>query len=230
MLKYDTHEQAEMRLAETVLTYKDQAVYVRRIRPATTKRGMVADLDILPSYNNDGTVIDEDKRKKLTVPLDDPDLNFRKFKVGYCNDYTTKSATFLSRLPMRQQKQGLVARGLTAVGGAGPQAGRYLNGPAQTLIWGTGFGEMLFGQYPDTKEAIDKVATGEWQSLAISNQFAVERDKAIKGVVKLMYRNIPVGVALGKGISHFILDDDFSYLREVLVEESVPFILEGSNG
>jgi hypothetical protein len=225
MLKYDTHEQAEMRLSETILTYKDQAVYVRRIRPATTKRGMMADVTVLPWYNENGTVTSEDQQTKMTIALDDPDLNFRKFNVGYCNDYSRKAALFLGRMPNRQQKQGLTPRGLTSTA-----VGRYGGGIPETTTWGRGFPEMLQGVYPSTGDAINWVAAGDWQSVGISNQFAVERDKRIKGVIALMYRNIPVGVALGKNVSHFILDDDFNYLREVLTEEKVPFILEGSNG
>lgn len=215
MLVYDNLEQARMRLSGSTLTYKGKAAYVRGVKDATKTRGMLVDITLYPMYDDNGEELA--KTVKLSVPIDDPDLNFRYFKVGYFNDPNSKSSMFFARATTRQQIQGLQPRQLYSTkGGRLPQW--------QGLT--TAFENMLAGNYPTTKEAGRLILEEGWTSVGISRQLAIARDPKLKRLFLLLYRDIPVGLALGVFFDNFQLEEEFAYLKEVLEAEGVPFTME----
>lgn len=219
MLVYDTLEQARMRLRNSVLTYLGQACYVRDVVDARGLKPMMVHLTMYPLNTNPAD--DEEgeevlKQQKLTVPLNDPDLNFRIFNVGYINDVQYKQAHFLTRGTVRQQVQGLTPRALFTGNG---RIDDRLSGSKE-------FEDMLFKRYPTPEEAFQRLTEEGWNSVAIGQHIAVGRDRDHKSLFKLFYRNQAVGIALGKKFSSFTLEEEYTFLKEVLQEEGVPFTLE----
>lgn len=210
MLVYDTLEQARMRLRGSVITYRDQAVYVRDAYQATKKQGggLMLSLQVYP-------MTPETQMNPVEVPINDPDLNFRLFKIGYINDTRTKSTAFLMRHTRRQQTQGIVLANLS---GAGQISQRCLNEMA--------FADMLFGRYPTADQALQMINNDGWTSVGISQYFAMARDEDIRLLRYLMYRGRRVGVALGEKFTEFLVDKNDEYLKEVLQEAGFPFRVE----
>lgn len=203
MLQYDTVEQAQMRLQGSVITYKDKAILVRRVR-AGAGGVMMIEADTYPV----GGKIAKDKG--ITVAANDLDLNYRIFRLGYMNDDSNKIASYLIRQGRRQQVQGLTA---ATIGGFADPASMYRQG----------FEDMLFDKYPKPSSAMTMLQDG-WLSVAISRDFAIGADKDFKKLNKLYYRNIPVGVTMGDAA--FSLADEYKFLAEVTKEHNIPFTLE----
>lgn len=206
MLVYDSLEQARMRLRGAVITYRDIAVYVA---DAYQQKKSAPIMLQLHTYPRDETT------KIIEVDVEDPDLNFRVFKVGYLNDPITRRCSFLTRATRRQQTQGLVIENL-----GGMQELDYRAGHSKA------FEDMLFERYPTIEEAMNRLNNEKWTSVAISRVFALACDPDIKLLRSLMYRGRRVGVALGSSFSEFLIDKKDEYLKEVLTEAGFPFRVE----
>ena len=206
-LKYDTQEQAAMRLQGTVITYRDKAVWVREVYNKDGKPHIYA--QPFPIRSHLGKQVPIKEEAMLRLPADDPELNFRLFRLGYLNDATRHTAFYVTRQPRRQQGQGL---------GHG-----VLNNIHDGTFWTQAFEDMLFGKYPTPASAQDMLQSGEWYKVAISRDFAVARDDDFSSLMKLYYRDAPVGISLSN--SKFELAPKFSFLKEVASENNIPFTL-----
>lgn len=212
MLKYDTVEQAGMRLTGSVITYKDRAVLVREVRE-NTPGVIILSLDTYPIQTAAGNK--SKKSERLLVDQTDPELNYRLFRLGYVNDDATRTAAYISRAGRRQQVQGIVANTLVGV-------------PLRdnSFIYRAGFEDMLFGRYPTPKEAVARLTDDNepWSKVGITRDFAIGVDADFKKLHKLFYRDIAVGVTMGE--TAFSLAEDYKFLAEVTKEHNIPFTLE----
>ena len=209
MLIYDTLEQARMRLTGSVITYRNAAFRVERVQADATG-ALFVDCWAYPIQRRGRSVA-----KLIRFSIDDQDLNFRIFKVGYMNDVQFKSAAFFSRATTRQQVQGLVPENLVTSGLRSDFAFQ-----AQE------FEDMLFGVYPTVGEAFDRLNNLGWSSVAISADFAVARDRDTPQLRQLLYRGRVVGIALGSKFKEFVVGSSNQYLTEVLTEAGFPFVVD----
>lgn len=220
MLIYDTIEQARMRLNGSVITYEGEPVYVAEIASRGSK--LVATCYKWPNPM--------DGMNSITVELDHPDLNFRKFKVGYLNfkrqpnrlaaNTSKGQAFYIVRDTNRQQVQGLATRNLYY-----NSADRGFVPISQNVMFNDGFADMMMNKYPTVQEALDMIEAG-WDSVAVSSVFAIGTSKASPKLRLLEYRGRTVGLAIGKKFQHFVVDGADEYLTEVLKSSGFPFIVE----
>ena len=210
MLVYDTLEQARMRLRQAVITYRDQAVFVFEVQQPSPKSPIQLSLRPYPL-----DVHSSKRPPDLVVDIDDPDLNFRIFRVGYINDRRSKNTAFLTRHTRRQQTQGLSVPHLTG--------GEMLD---HLAFNSKEFEDMLFGRYPTVDEALRMINDDQWMAVGISHNFALARDMDIKLLRSLLYRGRRVGVSLGSKFSEFLVDKKDEYLKEVLQDAGFPFRVE----
>jgi len=212
MLKYDTLEQANLRLTGSIITYQNHAVLVRGVRE-DTPGVLKLELDTYPVQTAAGNK--SKKSDRILVDQSDPDLNYRLFRFGYCNDDVSRNAYYLSRAGRRQQVQGIAAGTLAGV------PNRDI-----ALVYRTGFEDMLFDRYPSPREALDRLKDPEapWERVGISRDFAVGVDTDFAKLHKLFYRGTAVGVAMGEAA--FSLANDYKFLAEVTKEQNIPFTLE----
>lgn len=210
MLKYDTLEQAQMRLNGMIITQNDRPWYISGV---TGRDGDInLRLTSLPmaDYLVRGEKLDDYKFDTKTVSQDDPSLNFRLFEVGYINDGHGKAAVWPQRTTARQQHQGL--------------SGALLN-VNNRVMFGTGFVDMIAGRYPDRETAM-KMLADDWFSVAISPDFAVGRSRDHGAIRILLYRGREVGVAVGAKAKMFVLNEEDAYLGDLLEEQGLPFEID----
>lgn len=213
MLVYDTAEQAQMRLQGTIITHGPKAVYVREV--FADDFGVIK-LALSPyPLRTEG---DKKGGKNYTVDASDPDLNFRVFHLGYCNDEVGRRAIYVSRATTRQQSQGLNRRGFV---------GNLMDYTTSCQ----GFEDMLFNKYPSVADAkallrneAHKLEGWQWTAVAISRDFAIRPDEDFRDdLVKLLYRGVVVGVSMGG--DNFKLAAEYDFLKEVVEETGLSFNL-----
>lgn len=218
MLVYDSLEQARMRLQNTTITVGSKAFYVSDI---TQGRGATSKIKVKGYFYPLRPTVPE---KQETFDLDDPSLNFRRFRVGYLNQPNSLSgskapggsAVFVTRDTNRQQLQGLNRRALFANN----------NGLGEYSFFSQEFEDMLFDRYPTVEEALAMIMEDDWTSVAVSRSFAIGVEPEHKGLRLLKYRGRTVGLAVGKSFAHFVVDNSDKYLREALTEAGFPFVVE----
>ena len=218
MLVYDSLEQARMRLGNSTITIGDRAFYVTDV---TQGRGATSKIKVKGFFYPLRPAMPEQQE---SFDIDDPTLNFRRFRVGYINHPNSLrgsateggSAEFVSRDTVRQQIQGLNRRALIANN----------NNLNEYLFFSKEFEDMLFDRYPTVEEALKMLMEGGWTSVAVSRSFAVGMDPQHKGLRVLRYRGRTVGLAVGKKFAHFVVDGTDKYLREALTEAGFPFVVE----
>lgn len=205
MLKYDTLEQARFRLNGTLITYKGTPYCVQE----ANKKGSGPIRLTLQALPLQRVTAEDVLGETITVDQDDPDLNFRIFRLGYCNLSYDRRAIFYTRAPARQQHQGLTGQTIH------PQM-------ANRHFWSKDMTNLLLGVYPTIEEAFKRI-NDNWVSCAISRDFAIGRSEEIPQLRTLLYRGRNVGVALGQKFQHFLINENDEYLAEALQEAGFPF-------
>lgn len=198
---YESFEETQTRLTGSVFMYKDQVVYCDMVENAP-KNGFNLHLVFYPMA-----------RERAIIPLSDPDLNYRRFNIGYIN--MAPGATYMTRLPARgHYKQGLYGDNVSF---------SKISSNFGTPNWGTvlqqaGFKDMLLGLYPSLPEAIERLKDGDRapSSVAFSREFALAKDK-LRGDYILMYKASPVAF----GSEEFQLAPEHQYLREVIQQAKI---------
>ena len=82
MLKYDTLEQAQFRLRQSIIMYKGHPYFVDQV----SKRGQGPINLTLMALPIAGSVKAGKEGEVIIVNQDDEDLDFRIFRLGYIND------------------------------------------------------------------------------------------------------------------------------------------------
>jgi hypothetical protein len=195
-MKYDSIEQANMRLQHTVVKYDGRPVLIKGVNG--TGRGL--DAYMLPHAKD-----------IIQIKLQDPKLDVANLALGYVNvnDY----AVYLTRIPGRQQKQGLCKSNVMF-----GQNGRNVDLGWQNLIVTPEFSDAFRGIYPSFNEVIERLyANEELQSMAFSRRFALEMDKEL-AFFQLLYRGQKI--AWGDP-QNFNLPSEYTYLSELIRQEGV---------
>lgn len=186
---YDSAEQAQLRLGQTIVGYDGKPVYVHRVNKAE---------ELECSLMNRMEAL-------ITVALNDPKLNINKFPLGYVN--VRNRAVYLSRSPMRQQRQGLCRQNVLVKNAAGVNFLDVAKTP--------GFVDAWTNVYPTIKDCLNQFDINpDLKSMAFNRRWALYQDKDL-GFFELLYRGERVAWGDPQG---FVLPSEYSYLRESLAE------------
>jgi hypothetical protein len=211
-IKYETVDDARLRLRNTVVRYKDQPVYITNIN-----RGEGGD-DILrvlftelPTAKNpkrnpfdDMEPVEGDKRKYISSKF----FDISPFKMGYVNSKT--GAYYTERMPNRIQKQGLCAENFRGVTNFGTQVAW------QTFIGTPEMVEMIAGKYPTFDQAL--TALKKCPAVAFNREFCLVKDEVVPDLIYLYHKGKKVGYYSHK---ETILGNQFKCLKESLEEMQI---------
>ena len=191
---YDTAEQSSLRLRGTIVAYKNRPVIVLEVNADNTLN--IADVI--------------GKRNVAKVALNDPDLNIQEFKLGYVN-YQGR-ALYLTRVPARQQRQGLCRQNIVV------KAGDFRNYFVDGMLSSAGFVDAFQGIYPTFEEAVNVLRTNlEVESVAFARRFALKRDVEL-GYFELFYRGDKI--AWGDP-NQFNIPSEYLYMSELMKQEGI---------
>lgn len=188
---YD-RDQAALRLANTVVEYDGRPYLVANVSGNNVNPTL--DLMDLPK-----------QRDVIKILADDPKLNYRRFQLGYVN--YNRNALYLSRMPARQQKQGLCNTNVNVSGD-----GRW---NFNIIMGSDAINDVFQNRYPTFNEAVDSIKPGE--SMAFSRRFAVYLDEDL-GFYELRYKG--ERIAWGDP-AVFNLPSNYTYLTEVIQQEGI---------
>lgn len=202
-IKYETLEDARMRLRNTVVLYEGQPVLIREIARSDKAGDDIFRVlfDNLPTKKGGVDFEEQAKRKYISSKH----FDIAPFKMGYVN--SPNGAFFCSRIPNRMQKQGLCGenfRGTDNYGNAINFA-TFLN-TKEVLA-------MVRGDYPSFAGAVK--ALGKSDSVAFSRDFCIVKDEILEELVHLYHKGKKVGVILSGRIT---LGKNFMCLKESLEE------------
>lgn len=209
-IKYESLEDARLRLKNTVVLYDGDPVFIRNIEPSRSEKDGIFRIhaDALPlNVDEDGIEvgdwIEAAKKAGLRKFISSKNFDIAPFKMGYVN--LRKGAVFCSRLPRRQQKQGLSAESYSGIG----------------LDWAnfvrsSEVVDMIKGRYPTFEQA--KALLNKSPLVAFSREFAIARDEILEDMFVLYYKGSKVGVFLGDKVT---LGKKYTCLKETLLEIKV---------
>lgn len=206
---YDSVEEAINRLCNTVVAYDSKPVFIVDV---SFDGAIKVYYKALPSYrmpnHHDG------------ISLDDPLLNFRKFKLGYMN--CKKNCFYVYRIPIRKYQQGLNKQNtlIENLRDADELDNFDYNlNTFNNVIRFAGFAKMFEGNYPSIKQTLDLLDVDRnKKSVAFSRNFALFKDKT--GVLFLQHRNERVG-HLNTDSGKVSLGPNYKYLRGKLQRNGV---------
>lgn len=203
-IKYESVDDARMRLRQTVVLYEGKPVLIRDIvRSDKPGDGIFRVLfDELPSTKRAPAIPEEEPRRKY---ISSKYFDIAPFKMGYVNAPT--GAFYCSRMPNRMQKQGLCGENFQ---------GRDNHGNVITFATFLSTKEvpaMIRGDYPSFANAVRALAKAP--SVAFSRDFCVMKDEILEELFHLYHKGKKVGVSLNGRIT---LGKNFLCLKESLEE------------
>lgn len=189
-------EQLQLRLAGTIIEFDGRPVQVSRVN----QNGSL-ELILLPGG-----------RDNIVVPSNDPRFNIRDFKLGYVNCHNT--AGYLTRVPARQQRQGLTNANTVF----DEDFRRFVGRPLSEISRRPEFTDMWRNTYPKFADVVNRLnANPDLRKMAFSRRFALSKDREL-GFFELHYRGRRV--AWGDP-NQFNLPSEYQYLTEVISSEGV---------
>jgi hypothetical protein len=211
-IKYETAEDATMRLRNTVVLYRGAPVLITAVQKGENKE------EILRVYYQPlprTPKADMEQERKF---ISSKHFDIAPFKMGYVNRQSSTGAFFCSRLPNRMQKQGLCAENFRAVDNFG--VGINFN----TFIAYKEVNEMVLGKYPSVDEAAK--ALNKSMAVAFSRDFCLVKDEVIPNLYFLYYKGDKVGMYLSNERT-VSLGKRFGCLKESLQELGIRVTLVG---
>lgn len=206
-MQYDSAEQASLRLGKTVIAYDGLPAFVEEVTASKGKLALV--LMLLPKMKD-----------RMVVVMDDPLLETQNLRLGYVN--MPAGAVYVSRIPARQQRQGLCNSNVVVKASNGRNAGYAFN----RVYTDPAFKDMFLGKYPTIREAQQMLLDSKPsdygdgripESVAFSRRMALYRDHDL-GFFELRYKC--QRIAWGDP-DNFNLPSEFRYLSELMHEEGI---------
>lgn len=167
---WDNQEDARMRLLNSVVRFKDQAVTITDIN---------AGLTVYFTYLATGNA--------SKAAIESRDWDWSPVPTGYVN--TNRHAVYVERMPVRKWKQGL-HRDNTKIRGEGQ---RLID---RDIIFSKHFAQTVKMKFPKYKDALKDVTNNKYKSRAFSLHYSLDRDEI--GLLWLMYRGFKVGWYAGE--------------------------------
>lgn len=223
--KYETLEEINFRLANTVVMYDGQPVYITRVSvPEADDRKEIARVFFVELPYGGQRLVDKfgdpipgakagkgETRKYLSSK----NFDLAPFKMGYFNN--NGEATFVSRNPVRQNRQGLSKETTTLTDVRGR---RSENMNYNKMIESQGFADMVAGKFPGFAEVGDMLGDKDNGSVAVSRQFAFVIDHDLEALL-LMHKGVKCGIAL-KDDKSLRIPPKFHFLRQEAEECRIP--------
>jgi hypothetical protein len=207
-IPYDMVDQADMRLRNTVILVHDKPVEVLSCKKAG--KSVMLQFTYLPKR----TVVDE-------IDVTDEAVNMRDLKLGYVN--FDNEALYLTRIPARQQQQGLSGRNISIpnYSADNPAFKRgHIAADFERLKASASFADALTNVYPTFQEAIVMLdQADERVSVAFSRVFALKKDKELE-FFELHYK--AQRIAWGDP-NNFNLPSSSRFLSEILDNSRINF-------
>lgn len=196
-IKYESAEDARLRLKGTIVKYDGAPHYITDVRSELDGPFRIH-CSPLP-YKGDAGVRKYISSKKFDI---------EPFALGYMNN-SERDASYLSRAPARQQRQGLSSENLKGC----PL-------PLTVAMQHDCFVDMINGKYPAFAEAVVYSKKQGGIIVAFHREIAVKVDTILDKIVWVYYKGAtqPCGAFLD---NKFILGDKYKYLAEVLAENGV---------
>ena len=204
--KYENAEEVRFRLEGTVVLYDGKPVYITKVNNTLGDDAFeIARVFFRP-------VPYEARDKETRKYLSSRKFSLEPFKMGYMN--TDKEVVYLSRAPVRQQRQGLCQQNLSITDVFGDKS---KNHDFSTVIRSKGFSDMVEGLYPCYDKALEMLR--DRTSVALSNIFALAYDPDFS-IMYLLNRGTKCGASfMGEKMR---IPDKFKFLREEMNACNIP--------
>lgn len=193
---YDSLEEAQNRLGQTIVTYEGRPVYVALVEPHPDETMRLR----ITEWPFSGAPV----RKKINSPafnrFQTPPLGF----ANYFRDGLTHTS-YCERIPARQRHQGLCAN----VFSGSSLVGHDLNWAR--FYTSDAFREMVMGEYPAWDDAVARLVPNS--SIAVDREFAVMMTP--EGFVHFYYKRDVIGICF-RGLVY--LRQDRQYMMEAIIE------------
>ncbi len=184
-LEYHNYEDAGMRLANSVCFWDGHPYYVTQVEGSTRNSTKVR----LWPFNrvSSGTTKDT-----MVVDYTDDRFDYTPKQLGFLN--YDGNCYFLTRIPARIQKQGLVSEQVTCT-----SSPRFYIGDVFTS---NAFESMLLGNYPTLDNCLKKLSENPYTvGMAFSRNFCVRSEKKL---LFIYFRETPVMISTSRsGPSNF---------------------------
>lgn len=197
---YFNREDIRTRLGNTICFYDGLPYYV----DAKVKEDNMVRVIRLADYASG------DYDKGLLVDHRDEKFNYKSPPLGYLF-YQQKNAVYVSRVPDRNQSQGLSWHVLHT----NPNLGRY----DSTWFYSRQMEDMLLGRYPGRATAESMLSSGLAASVPISRHVALSHSR--RGLIEVYYRGRPVAANFkGRGIELYDINEK-SYMSKTLANHGI---------
>ena len=210
--KYETAEEAQFRLNDTIVLYDKKPVYITQV--IVPENGAEDNKEVARVYFKELPLNPNQKNVRKYLSSRNFDLSIPN--LGYFNHQG--SAFFASRSPLRQNQQGLSSKTLKVriADKSGADIPSF-----ETIIHSQSFVDMITGVYPSFTEACDLFDTHEdVHSMALSPSFAVFLDIDLDALL-LAHRGITCGI-LFKDERILKMSPKFNFLKEEMFEAGLP--------
>lgn len=211
--KYETVDEVKFRLESSVVLYDGKPVYISRVGMAEADDKK----EIARVYFYDLPLLNGDKKGggETRKYLSSRKFDLSPFKMGYMND--KGRATFVSRAPVRQNKQGLTSNVTTFQDMMGR---RSEDVSFNTMIRSQGFVDMVAGKYPSFQECGDMLDNKDILSVALSRSFAFSIDHDLEALF-LTHKGVRCGMVT-RGQKAIKIPQKFHFLKEEMEEFRIP--------
>lgn len=198
MADFDMLEEVAQKFTGTVVLYEKKASLVKGITGNPTKPDHYA-LQVMRAH---------EKTLKV-VNLDDPDLDYKNYQIGYCNggNYTS----WWYRKPHKQWSQGLKSNQMgwrISANGGHAHDNFGFNKP---------FINMLEGVYPNIETVKKLLIDQQAMAVAFHKDFALSFDDIHDDFV-LEYHGTKIGASIDRELKQFKIMPEARYLIEALQE------------
>jgi hypothetical protein len=212
-IKYESVDDARMRLRQTIVLYKGTPVYIQDVARGTGGDEILRVLFHEIPHNVNGVArriadleeAENPKRKYISSKY----FDIAPFKLGYVNRQDKTGAFYCSRMPNRTQKQGLCAENFKALDNQGNQV------PFQEFLNCKETLAMIAGNYPSFDRAVKSLE--KVPSIAFHREFCLVKDSVISSLIYLYHKGNKVGMYT-PATKEIALGEKFKCLKESLQE------------
>jgi hypothetical protein len=210
-IKYESVEDASMRLRNTIVLYEGKPVFITGITAGTGDdilRVRFKELPLDPNKNFGGPFEDaEDGGKRKFISSKHFDIS--PFRLGYVN-HPKYGAFYVQRLPHRIQKQGFSSESYAAKTNAGLVISWAVFTQSKETV------AMINNDYPSFDRA--KALLGKIPSVAFCRDYSLMKDEVLPELMFLYHKGQKVGFVNETGVT---LGEKFKCLKESLSEVKV---------
>lgn len=196
MANFDLLEDVNQKFTGSVLLYDKKVVLCKSVSTSPVKAGEFI-LQLAP----------QNSRNVLDINVSDPALDYKNFRIGYCNG--GNYAAWWYRKPHKQWSQGLKAN----------QMGFRISGghPHDHFGFNKPFNNMLEGIYPDIETVKKCLIDKSSMAMAFHKDFALSYDDIHDDFV-LEYHGTKIGASIGRELKQFKIMPEARHLVEALKE------------